>query len=260
MLSKRMFALTFYFLFVLLLCAIQAEEITAENTTKTSKLNTNDTGNSTEPTNQRKIELIDGLLDTKNTPLKEFKPSPQFENIYEFNKIPVKPAIGEAKQQQPQANARTFFWPMIDTSKQPVTTTEATWVRRVIFPHTTAETTRDQPYPFITSNNPGTTHFGAFETRPPPRIPPTLNSYGSSGFDNPRGYGYSASKWDHFRNSGSRTHYESYGLPEASPSSGLSKISQIKKVIGLLAAFIPLGLLISALTPSVIQVVPMNTT
>lgn len=271
-----MFVLTVYFLFVFLLCAISADEdITTNNTVK---LTVNKIGNitefSTETPIQRKVELDDG--DPKNSTLiKEFKPSPQLDTVYEFNKTPVIPVVGEAKQLtnvQSQANARTFFWPMSDEAKQPATTTEAPWVRRVIFPHSTVETTRDQPYPFVTSGNyPSAANLGNFETRPPPRIPATSSSYGiSSGPDNPRGYSYNpASKWDQFSSSGvgatkgpvitHKTNYESYGLPEAN-SGGVSKISPIKKIIGLLAAFIPLGLLISALTPSVIQVVPMNTT
>lgn len=270
-LSKSMFVLTVYFLFVFSLCAIRADEdISANNTIK---LNVNEPGNITEFTTdtpiQRKVEQLDSLSDIKNSSVKEFRPSPQLETAYEFNKNPVIPVVGEAKQLtnvQSQANARTFFWPMSDT---PATTTEATWVRRVIFPHSTVETTRDQPYPFVTSNHPSATQLESFESRPPPRIPPTLSSYGSSGLDSSRGYGYNPSKWDQFASSGlgatkgpvitHKTNYESYGLPEASPG-GVSKISPIKKIIGLLAAFIPLGLLISALTPSVIQVVPMNTT
>lgn len=273
-----MFVLTVYFLFVFLLCAISADEDISSNST--IKLNVSNIGNITELSTktpiQHKVEELEGLLETKNSSLvKVFKPSPQLDTVYEFNKTPVVPAVGEAKQLtnvQSQANARTFFWPMSEASKQPATTTEASWIRRVIFPHSTVETTRDQPYPFVTNGNyPSATHFGNFETRAPPRIPPTSSSYGiSSGPNNPRGYSYNpASKWDQFASSGvgatkgpvitHKTNYESYGLPEAN-SGGVSKISPIKKIIGLLAAFIPLGLLISALTPSVIQVVPVNTT
>lgn len=260
------------------MCAIHGEDIIVNSTTEMTGVNINVPENvntknvSTEAAIQRKVEVLDGPLDTNNASLKEFRPSPQLETIYEFNKTPVVPVVGEAKEisnlnQPHQANARTFFWPLSnEAGKQPATTTEAAWVRRVVFPQTTAETTRDQPYPFVTSSNnvPIIPHAGTFG---PSRIPPS--SYGSTSPDNPRGYSYNPSKWDQYGSSGigvnknpaimHKTHYESYGPPEATPT-GVSKISPIKKIIGLLAAFIPLGLLISALTPSVIQVVPMNTT
>lgn len=222
-----MFVLTIYFPVVFFLCVIRADEV-------------KETKNETEP--MRPSE-------------KEFRPSPQLETIYEHNEHPVIPAAAEAKQstfdlREPtlQVNSRSF-WPFSEPSKPlATTTTEQPWVRKVVFPQSTVETIRDTPYPFITSNTP---HFGTYV---PPRLPPSVSGFG----DDPRGYG--ASKWD--KEGGNRplithkTHYEGYGPPEQAPSS----VSPLKKIIGLLAAFIPIGLLISALTPSVIQVIPMNTT
>lgn len=270
-----MFQLTVYSFFVIFsLCKTQAlEDVIANSTAQVSGISINETGNSstnvsTELSIDRKIQISEGLIDTKNLSTKEFRPSPQLETIYEYNKDPVVPVMGEAKTVS-QANARTFFWPLNDNKQpSPPATAEPPWTQRVIFPQTTAETTRDQPYPFVTSNTAYPSQH--FDNRPS-RIPPTV-SYGTPSSDNPRGYA-NPTKWDQFGNSGigsnynkgpaimHKTHYESYGPPIESTSSSIAtSVSPIKKIIGLLAAFIPLGLLISALTPSVIQVVPMNTT
>lgn len=262
-----MFVLSCY-LCIFLISASLAEDSSANNATETQK---NETESTTEISIQRKIEFsADSDNVTKNGSERAFRPSPQLETVYEFNRDPVVPAVGEAKQvsnlnwgeQIPQPNSRSF-WPLSDMfNKKPTATTEPPWVRRVVFPQTTAETTRDRPYPFVTASN-----FGSnFESRPPPRIPPTLSSYGSAP-DNPRGYGYAPSKWDQYEPGGAtkgpmimhKTHYESYGPPEPTTSS-VSTVSPIKKIIGLLAALVPIGLLLSALTPSVVQVVPMNAT
>lgn len=244
-----MLFITFYFLVVFFLCAIHAEDNSTVATTE------NVTISSTEATIERKIELNVKNVSITST---EFRPSPQLETIYEYNKNPVVPAIGEAKsilnagEAISQPNSRSFFWPISDMfNKRPATTTEpSAWTRRVVFPQTTAETTRDRPYPFVTA----VSHYG----------PPS--SSGISAPDNPRGYGYGPSKWDQFEGGVTKrpvimhkTHFESYGPPEPT-SSGVSTISPVKKIIGLLAALVPIGLLISALTPSVIQVVPMNIT
>lgn len=254
-----MFVVTFYVLVVFLLCAIHAEDnSTAAKTENVTIL-------PTEATIQRKIELNvgsntgDGVKNVSITST-EFKPSPQLETVYEYNKNPVVPAVGEAKsalnagEALSQPNSRSFFWPISDMfSNRPATTTESsTWTRRVVFPQTTVETTRDRPYPFVTT---AVSHYSA----------PTSSGYGAP--DNPRGYGYGPSKWDQFEGGGAtkrpmimhKTHFESYGPPEPTPN-GVATISPVKKIIGLLAALVPIGLLISALTPSVIQVVPMNVT
>lgn len=251
-----MFALTVYFFVVILLRAIRSED----NSTELAPMKTNETAS----TNSTTTEATTIELSAKNATTKEFKPSPHLETFYEYNRTPVVPAMAEAKtnlnagEVGPQSNSRSFFWPIGDMfDKKPAvsTTTESSWVRRVVFPQATVETTRDRPYAFVTAGNSVLPSFG----RPPPRIPVSVA-------DNPRGYGHGPSKWDQFEGGGTKgpmimhkTQYESYGPPEPT-SSGVSAISPVKKIIGLLAALVPIGLLISALTPSVIQVMPVNTT
>lgn len=209
-----------------------------------------------------------------------FKPSPHLETIYEYNKAPVVPAMPEAKhisninfgETGTRSSDGRFTWTGKDWTN--TATTEQPWVNRVAFPPSHVPTSKDRPYQFLTSgNSPAVSSsktFGGFGI--PQRSPSDSYVYGNAkprpdyadlsnpGIDSNRGYG--SGSWDKFEKGGVErrpvTHKTQYDYTPPEKSSLM--ISPIKKIIGLLAAFIPIGLLISALTPSVIQITPINMT
>lgn len=206
-----------------------------------------------------------------------FRPSPHLETIYEYNKVHVAPAMPEAKHISginfgEGATRASGGFPWTEKGFSKTATTEPPWVNKVVFPSSHVATSKDRPYQFLTSGNAATLTSKTFGvpqgsssgpygyTRPRPRP----NYTGLSGSSTGSGGGYETGSWDKFENGGvdrrpttHKTHYD-YTPPDKSNTS--LAISPIKKIIGLLAAFIPIGLLISALTPSVIQITPVNMT
>lgn len=249
--------------------SVGVENATAANTT-IDKI--------TQPSQIQNIERVFHKSASVNISDKlDFRPSPLLETTYEYNKFPVVPAAPEAKHLSPfntgeaAANFGGYPWRKNDPSRTSIT--EKPWVNRVVFPQPTVPTSKDQPYPFLTSqnNNKNVLMSKTFGVSPPYSSP---SPYDFEKPQRPRpqfsGYGYSgpssAGVWDKFeagvgdrRPAVEKTHAgDFYGLSEK--PAGASAISPIKKIISILAAFIPIGLLISALTPSVIQITPVNMT
>lgn len=251
-----------------------AANYTIQNETKRIQ---NTEQNTTEASSQiRNIErsfsnILENTTSSSAKKSDTFRPSPHLETIYEYNKVPVAPAAPEAKHiSNLNFGERSFPWTERDFSK--TATTEQPWVNKVVFPTSHVATSKDRPYQFLTSGHSPSTlaskTFGAPQgassgppygyAKPRPSRPDYMG-LGSSGSS-----GYGSGNWDKFETGGNerrptthKTNYE-YGPPDKT-NTGLA-ISPIKKIIGLLAAFIPIGLLISALTPSVIQITPVNMT
>lgn len=215
---------------------------------------------STQPSQQ--IEMTLGKSNVSVNDKLDFRPSPQLETIYEYNKFPVVPAMPEAKHitglntgEFSLTNPDRNPWRKTDFQR----TTEQPWVNRVSFPQPTVATVRDRPYPFLTSNSPhpvltsktyGVPQDSSIGPYSKPNRP-EFTGYGTS-------FGGSGNGWNKFEKTGLEKTQLEYAAPEKHPSA--YSISPLKKIISILAAFIPIGLLISALTPTVIQVTPVNMT
>lgn len=268
------------------LCSVRAQNSSENNSSITISVATENatTANTTidkitQPSQIQNIERVFHKSASVNVSDKlDFRPSPLLETTYEYNKFPVVPAAPEAKHLSPfntgetAANFGGYPWRNNDPSRTLIT--EKPWVNRVVFPQPTVPTSKDQPYPFLTSqnnNNKNILMSKTFGVSPPYS---SASPYDFQKTQRPRpqfsGYGYSepssAGVWDKFetgvgdrRPAVEKTHQgDFYGLSEKPAAA--SAISPIKKIISILAAFIPIGLLISALTPSVIQITPVNMT
>lgn len=189
-------------------------------------------------------EHIERALNSPNSTEKsEFRPSPHLETYYEFNKFPVPPALPEPKH---------FSHLNFGETLPQWTTSEAPWATRVKFPTSTVPTTKERPYEFYGDNK------------------STGKSYNiPTKSDNP------LESWHNkFMNYDKKQlvqkHQFDFSAPVAPTGGtkpfGYDKPSQDiqgnpwKKIIKFLTAFIPIGLLISALTPTVITVQSMNGT
>lgn len=85
---------------------------------------------------------------TRNKPTDVFKPSPQLEIQYEYNKFPVVPAFPEAKN-VPSGNEQYFGnppWFQKDSKSN-----EPPWISRIRFP-TQDSVGQNHPYPFYYGN------------------------------------------------------------------------------------------------------------
>lgn len=240
----------------------------------------------------------------------DFRPSPQLDTYYEYNRFPVIPAHPEPKHfggiNLNDKPIRADI-PWLDTrpiNNFPTTTQQPSWYNKINFPTTQNPflTVRDHPYPYLlTGNYPETTTKSQypyiitgtsgidtttrvqypfvvtgtnFETTT--RNPGYLSSTGFSkfgGFEHGNSQNSFSSKFGGYgggKNSliggggGNsflqKTHFESPHSISPISGAGASAVSPWKKVIKFLTAFIPLGLLISALTPTVINVSPINMT
>ncbi|KAJ8969393.1 hypothetical protein NQ314_001792 [Rhamnusium bicolor] len=240
--------------------------------------------------------------------LDNFKPSPQIETYYEFNKFPVEPALPEAKTfgnvhedentfnswtEKPVAsqliNKQNFPTSWVENPREhnswfkkhtitgnpwvDKTTTEQAWVSRIKFPQSSYASVNERPYKFITNNAklptyaavsfPVTTEGFSFNK---PVETSNKNSKPTEGFwEKLMGYGVN-------KNGSPKPAQKTsldYNLLEKPPhliphkeyQHGVSnEANPWKKITKLLTAVIPIGLLISALTPTVITVTSLNDT
>ncbi|XP_065158592.1 uncharacterized protein [Atheta coriaria] len=187
--------------------------------------------------------------------LKDFRPSPQLETIYEYNRFPVVPAHPEAK-----TFGTSIKIPIHSTLSHVLDNEEEepekdVWTSKVRFPHTHPVTVNDHPYPYLKDGIDkgsataygGYGHSGQGHQKDLGLVKRPImhkHSYGGEG------------GWDKTlkRKPPSKTYHEDGGY-----HTDLSS-SPWKKIIKILTAFIPIGLLLSALTPSIITIGPMNGT
>lgn len=89
----------------------------------------------------------------KTSAVNVFKPSPQLEIQYEYNKFPVKPALPEAKHFSSNNGYSTNF---LLTDENVLLSTEPPWISRIRFPDKTVsikpQDVENQPYPFYFDN------------------------------------------------------------------------------------------------------------
>lgn len=259
-------------MFIISLCLLLVTSetlINCEEELTTIQIQTNNTQIETttiepvqQPTAQsQQIERI--TLKNESNPIKttksDFRPSPHLETYYEFNKVPVPPAFPEAKHHHSlfAGNSQTN-WP----GKYP--TTEQPWL--VKFPAPSVPTTKERPYNFYGEKQKllpaksdhlyptkATLNHHYHSTKP--MVPQAIHkshhnfdfnvpvavekpiAYGVSGY----GDGLDYSEKPH------RHELIDHGNPW-------------KTIIKILTTFIPIGLLISALTPTVITVTSVNGT
>lgn len=177
----------------------------------------------------------------------DFRPSPQLDIGYEYNKYPVPPAFPEAKHLGNEVKVPTAYEYFNERYQ---TTTEYPWTSKVKFP---VDNHKDRPYKFYTEDEeppsfsvknsygfPAKHEEFSFNKPVPitPKVkpgvfakyPPQHKNYGYNLMERPspphKGHGYEMSHYD----------------------------NAWKKIIKILTAFIPIGLIISALTPTVITI------
>ncbi|EFA01737.2 hypothetical protein TcasGA2_TC007333 [Tribolium castaneum] len=227
------FYLCFFFLFQSYNCEQESaknetfDDLFDHKTNKSSENNTIKLDRITQPSAQ--TQHIERAINSPNStkPQSEFRPSPHLETYYEFNKFPVPPALPEAKHFSHLNFGESLpHWP-----------TESPWSSKIKFPTTSpVPTTKERPYEFYNAEK------------------STGKSYNVP------------TKTDQL------VHKNHFDFSAPVPPSGGSKLGAIatpehdalgspwKKIIKFLTAFIPIGLLISALTPTVITVQSMNGT
>lgn len=200
--------------------------------------------------------------ETKKELFTNFRPSPPLEPFYEFNKSPVAPVYPDPKhvsyfQSEDFASLNKDNWNMARR-----VTTDQPWTTHVKFPTTDVA---DRPYSFTNTAQLPSSNY----------LPSTKPSF---AFNKPveipkKGFG-SVAKVPAWEKHGNRPYGGEYNLLERPPaythhlqktyeSGGLSegyKGNPWKKIIKFLTAFIPISLLISALTPTVITVTAVNET
>ncbi|KAJ8951005.1 hypothetical protein NQ318_006389 [Aromia moschata] len=286
--------------------------VVSENTTELAKTDTKTSENKavlmeriTQPlqqTQQVERTLDAAVSSSVNTTLKatskkdgkleNFRPSPQLETYYEYNKFPVKPALPEPKTfgnfgegrfsldswtkrplVPPWTEGHQTHQPNPNSWPSKPTTTQQTWVSRVKFPSTSHGSTNENPYEFVTNNNKISNH-------PSANFPPTTEGF---AFNKPVVNSNKKAKptswfWNTFMGQGTnekkgpepiqKTFYD-YNLLEKPPQYGYSKEPEYglssgpnpwHKVAKLLTAIIPIGLLISAFTPTVVTITSVNDT
>lgn len=197
----------------------------------------------------------------------EFRPSPEVKDLtFERNLFPVKPAYPEAKHTS--LTGEEFRKPVSQWEKPE----ETPWNVNFRFPETRIPTSKDRPYKF--EENRGRTYgfsgkndYDSGSHKPlinlGAKIPISSSGTGLGSSWDIGGYPYSNNKYL------PKKPYEyEYGGYIEKPSTGIEHHeypakkydNPWKKIIKIIAAFIPIGLLISALTPTIITVSPMNNT
>ncbi|XP_044749390.1 uncharacterized protein LOC123310080 [Coccinella septempunctata] len=235
----------------------------------------------TEPPPQNvHIVKADVEIDKNNTLYKkakgndEFRPSPEVKEVaYERNIFPVKPAYPEAKHSNFNNEDEQFSRPLSQWGRPD----ETPWNVNFRFPEAKIPTSKDRPYKF--EENRGRTYgFSGkndYETASQKplinlgaKIPISSSGSGTglgSSWDLGAGYPYNINKY-----LPKKPEYD-YGVYIEKPPTGVGHHgghdypakkydSPWKKIIKILAAFIPIGLLISALTPTIITISPVNNT
>ncbi|KAK5643575.1 hypothetical protein RI129_007420 [Pyrocoelia pectoralis] len=237
---------------------------------------------------------------TLNKKFSDFRPSQPLETYYEYNRFPVVPAQPEAKyfsgvsiDDKPMRFEDRPWIEKANIVQLPSTTIRSYISNKIKFPTTTQstyQTINEQAYPFLTNLN-----YLETSTRSPYPYALPGSEYTTpktSNYDSQQGYtkfggtgvgnalsGITNKFGDLFSGKNSyfpqnpisvsasgyggnptahKTHFEQQQV--MIPTEGAMMPSPWKKVIGFLTAIIPLGLLISALTPSFINVPPANTT
>lgn len=263
----------------------------------------------TQPLQTQKIER---LLDTQTSPnrslkmenktgnMENFKPSPQLETYYEFNKFPVIPALPEAKTfgsfsnpgysinnwdekattPIPWSNNQGLgnSWyenprrqnPWGETNSNPAT--EQPWISRVKFP---SPPVHENPYKFVSNDDNLNSYL------PPVSFPTTESFSFNRPVETPNRNVNKPSQGFWQKLMGTTVNKNAvavqktfldynlmekpphYGTPDKEYETGMSPYGSPnpwKKIIKLLTAIIPIGLFISALTPTVITVTSVNDT
>ncbi|XP_023310729.1 uncharacterized protein LOC111691716 [Anoplophora glabripennis] len=262
----------------------------------------------TQPLQTQKIERISETytplrngslkLENKTDNFENFKPSPQLETYYEYNKFPVVPVLPEAKtfggftnpgyssnswEEKPSlpvawSNNQGFQNSWFESPKKfntNPTTTAQPWFTRVKFP---SPAVNENPYTFV--GNEG----GLKSYHPPVSFATTTEGFAfnkpvdtsTRNFNKP-----SPGLWQKLMGSVSNVDKNAvavqktfldynlmekpshYNTPVKEHDTGISSYgssSSLKKIIKLLTAIIPIGLFISALTPTVITVTSVNDT
>lgn len=163
----------------------------------------------------------------------DFKPSPPLETYYEHNKFPVVPALPEAKHISSSfSNYNGNEWDVAPNVKN-------TWsTSRVRFPPTNKQ--QQEPYQFIKESSNGKTF--------------SLADFGNNlwNSNNKKQFDYAPRPLPIAKDG-----YE-WGSLEVPHKTEVE--NPWKKIFKFLTAVIPIGLLISALTPTVIQVASVNGT
>ncbi|KAF5281962.1 hypothetical protein FQA39_LY00486 [Lamprigera yunnana] len=246
-------------------------------------------------------------LEKNGTKPKDFRPSPQIETYYEYNKIPVAPAMPEAKfftsmMDRPSSSENEMWFEKPTVLKIPPRPPH--WYNKVSFPTPPSSYLpgNDYPYPYddggyqdmTTTKNeyPYPSGMGDDDMRikntysyPMPEVIyetttrkinyeplPSFTRFGSS-------MGSITQKFADLFNLKGSSHsspptieVSGHGYGPKYPHSIISYESPVptqmqrpmqspwKKVIKFLSAVIPIGILISALTPRIINVTPVNTT
>ncbi|KAL3266887.1 hypothetical protein HHI36_011037 [Cryptolaemus montrouzieri] len=220
----------------------------------------------------KSVETVKNDSITKNTKTKdEFRPSPEFkEPTYERNLYPVKKAYPEAKFSNIRNN---------EYGKRPSAPwerpSENSWTSSATFkfPQNHIQTTKDKPYKFFDNYGrdfhsfSGKNDYEAGLTKHS-NIPVSSSGSGSGvgGSWEVSGTLYPDSKYlpkkPNYGYDFGYVEKPSTDLGHHGGYEGSVKKYQNpwKKIIKIIAAFIPIGLLISALTPTIITVSPMNTT
>ncbi|KAB0800170.1 hypothetical protein PPYR_08050 [Photinus pyralis] len=229
-----------------------------------------------------------------NKKFDNFRPSQQLETYYEYNRFPVPPALPEAKYypgisiDDKPSRFEHRPWPEKASILQLPSTTTRTFNNgnKIKFPTTTQssyQTINEQhPYPYLTSLN----YLETTSKSPFPYLGP-ISTQKTPNYENQQGYskyggtgvGNTLSGGDLFNHKdvfyghnppdlsatgygghpvAHKTHFDQQQV--VIPAEPPMIPSPWKKVIGFLTAIIPLGLLISALTPSFINVNPINNT
>lgn len=96
---------------------------------------------------QRINKILNNTVSEKKHKI-DFKPSPQLEIEYEYNKFPVVPAFPEAKHLSGRNEAINLPWAEKDYKP-----TEPPWISRVRFPTQGASVHVEHPYPFYQGND-----------------------------------------------------------------------------------------------------------
>lgn len=267
----------------------------------------------------KKILLNSRNSSEKSDKLSDFKPSPQLETYFEYNRFPVVPALPEAKHftqfntNEKPIRSEVFSW---TESPKLLTTHNQILYNKINFPTTQVPflTSKNHPYPYFINNNyPEITTKSSYLNEPPSRdsyntttdiqypyvITGTNHDTTSKNTNNgnlpnyskqngflPGNFGNPSAISNNYGNLHSgisekfganifdkpsvwnKGEYSGIGgLPlqkpnfehTISPSTELHQ-SPWKKIIKFLTAIIPIGLLLSALSPTIINVSPTNAT
>ncbi|XP_045478916.1 uncharacterized protein LOC123683949 [Harmonia axyridis] len=204
----------------------------------------------------------------------EFRPSPEVKELtFERNIVPVKPAYAEAKHTSLNVDEQ------FGKSNSPW---ETTWnPANFRFPETKVPTAKDRPYKFEENRGrtfgfSGKNDYDSASDKPlinlGAKIPISASGGGGTGIGGAAwdigGYSYPSS--NRYLPKKPSYGYE-YGGYIEKPPTGIEHHggheypvkkydNPWKKIIKIIAAFIPIGLLISALTPTIITVSPVNAT